>query len=77
VQQDDAELALEAADVAAQRRLRHADALGGAPEVQLGRERLERAQVTELRHGAGNLHQCALRIEASRDPVLIAEGAAP
>ena len=51
VGQHDAELVLEAADVAAERRLRDVEAHGGAPEVQLGRQRLERAQIAQLDHG--------------------------
>ena len=50
--QHDAELVLEAPDVAAERGLRDAEAHGGAPEVQLGGEHLERAQVAQVHHRA-------------------------
>jgi hypothetical protein len=52
VREHHAELVLEPADVAAERGLRDAEPYRGATEVQLGGQRLERAQVAQLHHGS-------------------------
>jgi hypothetical protein len=42
----------EQLDLPAQRRLRHVQAFGGAPEVQLFRDRHEAADLADLEHRA-------------------------
>ena len=64
--QHDPELALQAPDVAAQRGLRDAQADGGATEVQLGGEHLERAQVAQLHHRRVSLPMQILHRKQSR-----------
>ena len=50
LEQPNAELVLEKADLPAQRRLRHVETLGGAPEVELRGHRGEATELVQFKH---------------------------